>query len=346
MSAVTRILHAGAQRYRARVDRRWRRLPDIHVLPAAGSPTVHYLVPHAAKPHGGVRMAYRHVDQLNGLGVSAAVLHARDGFHPDWFGSSTRVESTRTLRFRENDILVVPEVYGPAMRDVNPGVRVLVFNQGGYITFDALDYGGSRSGSPYRDLARFEGIMTVSEDSAELLALSFPEAPIAIARPVIDATVFHPGAGQKRHGIAYVPTRRPAERHQLLHVLRSRGLAGELRPLIGLSEVQMADELRSAAVFLSLSDRDGFGLPPAEAMACGAYVVGYHGGGGREFFDPDYCSPVSSTIELVSELERAVSTPAHELAEAGLRASAAVRSRYTLAGLREDLAAVYGRLIP
>jgi hypothetical protein len=29
-----------------------------------------------------------------------------------------------------------------------------------------------------------------------------------------------------------------------------------------------------------------------EAMLCGALVVGYHGRGGREYFDPAHCFPV------------------------------------------------------
>jgi glycosyltransferase involved in cell wall biosynthesis len=98
-------------------------------------------------------------------------------------------------------------------------------------------------------------------------------------------------------------------------------------------------------VFLSLSDRDGFGLPPAEAMACGCYVVGYSGGGGREFFDPSYCDPVESTLELVGALERVMGTPLDDLAEAGRRASAAILDRYRPEGLEADLTAIYGRLL-
>ena len=39
----------------------------------------------------------------------------------------------------------------------------------------------------------------------------------------------------------------------------------------------MIAALQSSLVFLSFSKREGFGLPVAEAMACGCAVVGYAG---------------------------------------------------------------------
>lgn len=332
-------------RYRTYRDLRWRRIPSIQVHPARGSTTVYYLVPDATTPHGGVRVAYRHVDLLNALGQPAAVLHDTPGFRASWFPNSTRVLNTQALHFGADDLLVVPEVYAPFMHTIDPEARVLIFNQGAYITFDALDPGRTTDGSTYRDIGRLEGIMTVSQDSAELLSMSFPDVPINIARPVIDGSVFHPGPEPGRQAFAYALTRRHHERNQVLHMLRARGLGWDQVPLTGMSETQVAEALRRTAVFLSLSDRDGFGLPPAEAMASGCYVVGYAGGGGEEFFDPDYCAPVRSTAELVRALERAMATSPAELAAAGGRASAAILDRYHPDGLRQDLERIFTPLV-
>lgn len=282
-------------------------------------------------------MAYRHVDLLNAMGQPAAILHERPGFRATWFPNTTRVLDTRTLTFRADDLLVVPEVYGPSMESIDPDVRVLVFNQGAYITFDMLDPDRTGDGSPYRGINRLEGIMTVSQDSANLLALAFPDVRIGIARPVVDRSVFHPGSGPRRQAFAHVITRRHHERNQVLHMLRARGVGWESVPLTGMSEAQVAETLRSTPVFLSLSDRDGFGLPAAEAMASGCYVVGYTGGGGEEFFDPDHCAPVTSTIDLVRALERAMTSSPDELYAAGQRASTAILGRYHEEGLRQDL---------
>lgn len=342
---ATAMLHTAVDGYRNFSDRRWRRLPRFRVHPRQGAPSVYYLTPHGERPQGGVRVAYRHVDQLNAMGINAAILHARQGFRPTWFESETPVVSFSSMVFRADDILVVPEVYGPSLEQLDPGIRVLVFNQGGYITYDAVDYARSRPGAPYSDVARLEGIMTVSRDSARLLSLAHPDVPIEIARPVIDQSVFFPGPHRRRKAFAYVTSRRVGELNQILHILRARGVDWEPIPLTGMSERQVADALRESAIFLSLSDRDGFGLPPAEAMACGCYVVGYAGGGGDEFFDSRYCSPTTSTADVVAKLESAMTRPMAELIEAGSRAAATVTARYSPSGLRDDLSTVYGRMV-
>jgi hypothetical protein len=179
--------------------------------------------------------------------------------------------------------------------------------------------------------------MTVSEDSRHLLELAFPSLPINVVRNAIDPRVFSPGKEPRRRAVAYVPTRRSHELGQLLHILRSRGFEWDLIPIRGMSESEVAGNLRSVAVFMSLSEQEGFGLPAAEAMASGCYVVGYSGGGGDEFFDAEYCSPTDRLSELVEGLIRAAQMPLHELEALGLKASQAVLLRYSVASMRDDL---------
>ena len=326
-------------------DLRRRTVPRLSVGPAAGAPTVYYLVPDEPAPHGGVRVAYRHVDELNRMGWSASVLHTSDS-RARWFANSTRVTSSAAARLSSEDVLVVPEWYGPSLASIDPRLRVLVFNQGAYITFGGIDPATATAGAPYAGLPNLLGLMTVSQDSAELLRLAFPRLRVDVARPVVDPRLFHPGDGPREVALAYTPSRRPEELHLVLHLLRAVGVDWPLVPISGLSEAEVAETLRRVPLYLSLSERDGFGLPPAEAMACGAYVVGYHGGGGKEFFDPSYCSPVTDTAELVETVRSLVSRPLPELAELGARASEAILARYDAAGLQADLRAVYEPLLP
>jgi len=342
LAGLARTAVAG---YRQRADLKHRQVPDIRVHRSRQSPVIYYLVPYSAQAHGGVRVVYRHVALLNRMGIRSAVLQTGVPDRPTWFASDVPLVPIDALSFHSDDILVVPEFYGPSMARLDSDIRTLVFNQGGYITFNMIDLDATAPGAPYAQLERLEGIMTVSRDSADLLALSFPSVQIDIARPVVDASIFHLPTTPKKRIVAHVTTRRADELNQIRHILRARGTSWELRALRGLTETQMADALRESSVFLSLSDRDGFGLPPAEAMACGCYVVGYTGGGGEEYFDPDYCTSVSSTRQAVLELERALATPMDELRAAGERASAAVLSRYHEAGLIEDLDRVYSRLL-
>lgn len=337
--------HAVMADIRAWADQRRRRIPPLSVGAAAGPPSVYYLLPDTDRPQGGIRVAYRHVDLLNSMGQPAAVLHRAERFRASWFENSTRVVGSRTARLRENDVLVVPEWFGPAMSTIDPSLRVLVFNQGAYITFDSIPLESTRPGSPYADLYRFAGIMTVSRDSADLLSLAYPTADVRVARPVVDPTIFWTSDEPRERSIAYVPTRRRDELNQLLHTLRATGVDWPLRPISGLSEKEVGEAMRRSAIFLSLSDRDGFGMPPAEAMACGAYVIGYPGGGGEEYFDPAFSMPIRSTAEFVRAVQDATTRPLAELAEMGRKASSAILDHYHEDGLRSDLEVVFGRLV-
>lgn len=120
-------------------------------------------------------------------------------------------------------------------------------------------------------------LLTVSEDSEAVLAHTFPWIPVFRARPVVDGSVFFPDDQERRQRIGFTISRRPDEREQLLHILRARGVLDgwELVPIAGRSEASTAEILRSYPIFLSFSDREGFGLPPAEAMASGCYVIGF-----------------------------------------------------------------------
>jgi hypothetical protein len=227
-----------------------------------------------------------------------------------------------------------------------------VFNQGAYITFDHVPYDATGPGAPYAGVTGLVGILAVSRDSADLLRYAFPGIDVHVARNVVDPSVFHPAGGARGRRIAYLTHRRPAEREQLFHMLRSRGsLDGwELVPIAGRTERETADLMRSSPIFLSFSGNEGFGLPPAEAMAAGCYVVGFTGRAGGEFFDPACSGPVPEADlvafgRAVEESCAAYDADPQTLAKAGRAASELVLSRYSVGGLREDLLAFYRPLL-
>jgi hypothetical protein len=338
MSAVTRVLRARlAARARA-ADLSWRNPPVLKVHPAGGSPTVYYLVPHLPEPTGGVKVMYQHVDLLNDMGIAAAVLHEPEGFRASWFGNQTPIVSAGTIRLRANDILVLPECYAPGLGRLPGEVRKFIFNQAAYHTFDLVE------GDPYASVPNLLGLLTPSRDSADLLRFTFPGLPVFGTRPIINNKVFHRGPQPLRR-LAFMPERRSAERHQLLHMVRARGVDWQLAPISGRPELGVAQIMRESAIFLSFSEREGFGLPPAEAMACGCYVIGYDGGGGREFFDPAYSAPVTDQLGFAKAIVEAASRPLDELAALGAKASEHVLGTYTLDGLRADLQTAFGSVV-
>lgn len=336
-------------RYQNVSDRKWRIPPAIKILPARDRTTIYYLSPAENAPSGGVKVIYRHVELLNDMGIAAAVFHEEDGFSCDWFEHSAPVVSAKSLRFHANDILVVPECYGYGLHTLPAQIRKVIFNQGPHHTFDQIDFAATAPGAPYRDVLNLEGILTVSEDGAELLHYAFPEIAVSIARNVIDPINFKLRDEAAPHHISYIPSRRQAELGQIRHILRSSGVLDEggwkIEPIIGRTESEMGDILRRSSIFMSLSDRDGFGLPPAEAMATGCFVVGYAGGGGNEFFDAAYSRQVSDTTGMVREMLAAMNLSDREREEYGSKAAARIRNHYTQDGLRDDLDRFYGRIL-
>ncbi|MEU5940873.1 glycosyltransferase [Micromonospora sp. NPDC047548] len=331
-------------------DLRSRRPPALKVGRTRGrTPVVYYLTPDQTSPRGGVRTNYRHVDLLNSMGIEAAVLHTARGFRCTWFDNNTRTVSAAETQLTDDDILVVPEFYSPGLHLLPAATRTVLFNQGAYHTFDYASDLGSRPGAPYTEVANLVCMLTVSDDSAALLAYTFPKIPVHQARPVINRRLFRPRPGSDRRRVGYVPRRRPLERKQLFHVLRARGVLTdwEMMPIEGYSEARTAEIMQGCAIFLSFSEREGFGLPPVEAMASGCYVVGFTGLGGREYFDPEYSVPVadSDLLAFARAVESAMGrydTEPEYLHKAGLMASDSVLGRYHEQGLRKDLLSVYG----
>lgn len=154
--------------------RRARRPPALGGGIPQGPPTVYYLSPDWPVPSGGIRIIYRHVDLLNENGRSAAVLHHTDGFACRWFEHSTRVVGAPSVRLSPDDVLVVPEIYGPFFDELPREPRLVVFNQNAYATFDRVPAGQPLS------YERFTAALTVSPDSAEYLQFAFPGLEVSL----------------------------------------------------------------------------------------------------------------------------------------------------------------------
>lgn len=340
MGVAGRLVAIARARRRVQELRR-RRVPVFAASGGSSAPTVYYLCPDHATPSGGVRVVYRHVDTLNAMGIPAAVVHHTAGFRCTWFENTTRVVAAADTALTASDVLVVPEWYGPSLATVPGGPRVVIFNQRAYGTFDHVP-----AGQPlYRGAA---ALLAVSEDNAGYLRYAFPDIPTHVVRNVVDGSLFHPGDAPARR-IAYMPRRRGEELAEVLHLLAVRGVTRdwELTPIDGRSEAETAGLLRRSAVFLSFSEREGFGMPPAEAMAAGCYVVGFTGLAGRDFFDPAYCRPVpeGDVLAFARAVEEVCATEPEVLAKTGRLASRAILDRYSEAGLRDDLRAFYRPLL-
>ena len=243
-------------------------------------PKIRFLCHDNPKPSGGIRTLYRHVDILLSQGYDVAVMHGNANFRLQWFEHTTPTEALHR-NFESDDWIVFPEDYIDMMQffaDVS--CNKVVFCQNHFYIFEALPYQVS-----WHDF----GIQHVISSSNEIqkyvhnvFGLSSHVIPYCIPHDI-----FSPPTEEKRGlTVSYMPRKGQVHLRQLIRSMwfqypQLRDV--EWIEIDGYTESEVAKILQKSAVFISTSYREGFGLPPIEAMACGALVVGFTAGGGRDF---------------------------------------------------------------
>jgi hypothetical protein len=292
---------------------------------------------------------YRQVDILNGAGLAASIVHQKSGFRADWFQNKTPIVHP-PVPTKQHDILVLPEIFGSAIAETNEPVRKVIFNQNAYYTFrgHTLDTSDFRTPYHYGDVI---SAIVVSEDSRRYLSHCFPRLPLHRIRYSVDPTLFYyPKAKQKQ--IAFMPRKSLEDAQQIINILKFRRALKDFGvvPIDKNSEKETAAILRDSALFLSFGHPEGFGLPPAEAMACGCVTIGYHGNGGREFWKPEFSFPIevgdilgyAKTVQRVIELLSNDPAPFMAMTR---HASEFIRQTYSPESERKDILSVWMRIL-
>jgi len=254
-----------------------------------GKPTIYVFAPDLAHPLGGMRMLYRHVDILNANGFQSYIVHKSPRFEIKWFEHFTPVLRGR-VSLEKDDIAVYSEIGGAQIAQWAKGRRKVIFNQNSYYTF--LRYPLEKEvKTPYLHPEVIATIV-VSEDSKNYLQYVFPKLPIYRIRYSINPKLYYI-TGKKKKQICLMPRKNLQDAKQVLSILRYRGvLKGWKIALIDkMSESEAAAIMRESLIMLSFGYPEGFGLPPAEGIACGSIVIGYHGNV-REFLTPEHGFPI------------------------------------------------------
>ena len=115
--------------------------------------------------------------------------------------------------------------------------------------------------------------------------LGLPDAKLSLIINGIESTLFKPGIHKKRQ-IAFMPRKNSRDSLIVQNMLSTKSWMNgwSLMPIDRCSQESVASILQDSLLFLSFGHPEGFGLPVAEALACGCAVVGYSGLGGRELF--------------------------------------------------------------
>ena len=247
---------------------------------------------------GGVKQLYRHVEHLVALGWDAAVVTESEGFRPSWFDSNAPTVSLQSSfnsgEFApDSTILVLPETYLGvdlcSFRGLNlAGLSRVVFNQNAYYTYGEYASNTAQAVKDFYDDNSVLQVLSISEDTHTFLARNLGIADSRVSRIINAIEPMFVHDRPKANRLYWMPRKNPQHVQAVIQGMKRSGLehsgGWQGEPLQDLSHAQVAERLNGARLFLAFGHPEGFGLPIAEAMAAGCWVVGYSGGGGRELF--------------------------------------------------------------
>lgn len=291
---------------------------------------IYFLCPVNKKPAGGVKQIYRMVDALNKNGYEAYVVHKKK-HREKWFSNDTQIKVNpfifkkikffdsrkngflhkillsffKSFSFKINpeDIIVFPEIMGAHFDKVFDN-QFVIFNQNCYYTFDHYK---NTDSSPYLSAKNLATIV-VSDDSKQYLENVFPSMAIHRINLGINQSIFNDSDAKKKQ-ICYMPRKLENDVHQVLQILKYRGHLKDWNfvAIDNKNESEVAQIFRESAIFLSFNHREGFGLPPVEAMACGCHVIGYTGEAGKEYFKEEFSKAIEAgnILQFAQTIEKA-----------------------------------------
>lgn len=242
-------------------------------------PRIIFFCPSPTVINGGIKHIFKMAETLIALGYDAYVFE-QNAQRPNWFQSTAPVVGQEIFNLNADHVYVLPEDQPHILRDFKqfPG-RKVIYSQNHF--YGALGIGDAQSYADYG----VTDILCSSRTIYDHARKRHPSLRAFVIPCAVDQALFKPAA-VKQNSIAYMPRKRAIEATYIRDMFRftyPHYRDWQWQELSGLSEVQTAEALGKAKVFLSLSRLEGFGLTPLEAMASGCVVAGFTGIGGREY---------------------------------------------------------------
>lgn len=296
-----------------------------------------FLCPDTPHASGGVTKIYEFAAALKNARQDVAVVHQNPQYRPNWFATDVPITGRQNTVVEADDLLVVPEYMSTLLPQLG-GCAKVVLNQGFFA-----------HGAVWFQDELVCSIVSTSQYIHRYVQFVHPQIPSIPIQLGYDKSVFNATNALKKKQVAYMPRRRGEDSKRIIQALERRGaLDGwTVVAIDALPAQEVARVLRESMIFLSFSQREGFGLPPLEAMACGCLVVGFHGLGGAEFFDPTYCYPIpeDDICSFQETLEILLTDPAVEsICEAkGHAAAKAIADKYSMERQHADAVVAFNQ---
>ena len=251
--------------------------------------------PDINRPIGGIKQIHRLAESLNILGHEATIVQEDENFVPGWFQSSvSTISKADWLKINcldsQVDIIIMPETFLSVVSAYHPHIKKIIFNQNGSYTFGL---NGVNEWNPSSVIKGYNHpsihkVWCVSQYDYDLLSLIVTNhvKKVGLIANGLEPICNIPKDSIKKYQICYMPRKNSRDSSIVSSLLKSQSWfhGWYLHPIQNLRHKQVIEVFQQSLIFLSFGHPEGFGLPVAEAMACGCAVVGYSGLGGRELF--------------------------------------------------------------
>ena len=279
-----------------------------------------YIAPAHKNASGGSKVIYQHSELINKFKIdnmSSYVLHLKKtkiskillslkkrmfskpskkyGWHgnemkavksfvpsPSWTKHKIQIKNDMNFNAK-TDFVILPEIWAHFANNflIKNKIKYSIFVQGFYHMNSFYDHK-----KLFESYKKSEFIITPFEETHKCLKFFFPNQKNKILK--VNLSFDHKKfqvPNKKDNLITFMP-RKLGDHFHILSLLLFNKLPKKWRiePLSNLPEKELFAKLSKSKIFLSFSYLAGFGMPPAEAAIAGNKVIGYTGGGGKEYW--------------------------------------------------------------
>lgn len=275
---------------------------------------IYYLVTDNPHPSWGVGTIYYHVEILQRLGYKAFIVHNEKGFKIDWLSVKVPILYYSQVKFKETDIIVVPEVMAATYDYSKIEGKKVLFVQGLSLLFHEFpiqlthlkqDFSEALIIMPHMQLPveKFTGLKTallppfIAEyfytneknlHNREKLVLIFPKRQqfeYSLIKNIISKTI-------------------QFKENTTVNRLFSGGW--RLVEMSGYSHEETAVLMKKAMFLISTNTFEAFNTSVPEAMAAGCINICYEAFGPKDFLEPSKNAFVFNNNEAIDLSEKII----------------------------------------
>ena len=230
------------------------------------------------KPVGGIKVMYQHCLILNELGFNAQpVLMGK--YKGNFFGYNLDFISCKRLReiLKEDDVLVSTEFHPYDGLAFDKGTKVMFMQN--WLNLDRR-FLPKDAGKTYADIG-YNEVITCGQFCSDMVKKKMQMNATTITNGIDQVKFKAKKELRIEYRILALSRKNLADLHEIMDKLGE--LACHVHIVDGLTQDELILEYQKSDIFLATGYPEGLPLPPLEAMNCGCVVVGFTGGGAKEY---------------------------------------------------------------